>query len=363
MKPAERDAKKAEVIATYRAFAEREGGVPGAQRFVKETAAKDRLWRGGLWPSWSAFLLDAGFTPNEPTQPLDDDALLRGVAELTRQLSRLPTENEMRFARSQGATIASDKTYATRFGNRDGIAAATMQWAVTQPGYDDVIAILSARVAGVTTAPDELPPEVVSDAPSATDVLADRYVPPIVACLPALAAGDPAITAACRARGLTDHVEFERRVAIAFRLLGLDVKELGQGAGRVADGVARSMSGRWALIYDAKQRRSGFAMGTEDRKFREYVATHAAELRRDGIETLHFVVISSTFADSDVKHALDITATTLAKSCVLLEAAALLAMVDLRLRTALLADPAQLHRVFVPTRVVTVDVVAAIERG
>ncbi len=268
----------------------------------------------------------------------------------------------MHFASANGRAIASAKTYRRRFGSQDAIAEATLRWASAQSGYEDVCAILELRASTARTLADDPHPIIGLEVAGDTTVLDDSYVPPVVACLPALAAGDPAIVAACRTLGLTENVVFEKRVAVAFRLLGLEVLELGQGSGRVADGIARCTSGRWALIYDAKLRRSGFVMGTEDRKFREYVATHATDLRREGFETLHFVVVSSSFAASDLPRAQDIVQTTPAKSCVLLEAAALLAMVELRLRTQNLAEAAQLHRVFGPTRIVTVAEIKALDR-
>ncbi len=91
MKPEERDARRAELIAKYRAFAEREGSVPGVEQFTKEAGESKSLWRGRLWLTWNSFLLEAGFAPNERTQATDSGSMLRYVADETRRLSRFPT--------------------------------------------------------------------------------------------------------------------------------------------------------------------------------------------------------------------------------------------------------------------------------
>ncbi len=147
-------------------------------------------------------------------------------------------------------------------------------------------------------------------------------------------------------------MELEKRVAFAFRMLGLEVSILGQGAGRVADGIAWCRPGRWALVYDAKVRRGGFVMGTEDRKFREYIERHGKDLERKGIDAIYFAVISSSFAESDLEKAREIVRRTKAKAFVLLEASALRALVELRLRTRVLEDPEVLERLFMLSKIV-----------
>jgi hypothetical protein len=79
-------------------------------------------------------------------------------------------------------------------------------------------------------------------------------------------------------------------------------------------------------------------MGTEDRKFLEYVERHGRELERDGTQTIYFAVISSHFSETDVERARDIVRSSKAKAVVLLEAAALRAAVELHLRMKVFDD-------------------------
>ena len=226
--------------------------------------------------------------------------------------------------------------------------ARLLEWVALHPDFADVGAMLASESSVSSTSRRR---DVV--APARPDIgLSDSYVPPVVECLVDLAAGAADMLAECRAQSLEPSVEFEKRVAAAFGLLGLEVEKLGQGAGRVADGIARERSAHWAVIYDAKIRQGGYAMRTEDRKFREYIDRHAANLTRDGVDTVYFCVISSSFNERDVDAALDVVRTTKAKAFVLLEARALVAAVERSLRERVFDDRASLQRFFATTRII-----------
>jgi hypothetical protein len=94
---------------------------------------------------------------------------------------------------------------------------------------------------------------------------------------------------------------FEQKCADAFRVLGFQVRPLGQGKGRAADCLALARAERFAVIIDAKARAEGFVLGTEDRKLLEYAKTHSEELRREGIERIYLCVISSGFREKDAE--------------------------------------------------------------
>jgi hypothetical protein len=351
--PKDDEARKRRLIESFRTLAARVGGVPGIRRFLKEVDEKKHVWTGGLWPSWGAFLKDAGFEANELTQSIAEADLLRHLASLTGQFQRFPTMSELRFARSTNPEIPAEKTYRNRFGSQAAMISRLREWIRDQSGFEHVKMHLDRTPLDQVAlrAPDDDPEPVAS----ASDPLDESFVPPIIDCLPELAACGPAIEAICRTRGIDPNVEFEKRVASALRILGLDVERLGQGAGRVADGIARCRARRWAIIYDAKVRRSGFVMGTEDRKFREYIEHHASDLERDGVDAVYFAVISSRFEERDIEKAREVVRLTKAKAFALLEAGALRALVELNVRTQLLADWAKLERLFGVSSIITVD--------
>ncbi len=134
--------------------------------------------------------------------------------------------------------------------------------------------------------------------------------------------------------------------------MGLDTIPLGQGNGRVADGLATCVEEQWAIIFDAKIRGDGYKMYTDDRAFKEYIERHKKELGK-GIKNIHFTVISSSFKDSDLDHAREIALSPNVKSFALLEAEALVKMVELRLREPRRFDFHQLERCLSQQRIVT----------
>jgi hypothetical protein len=288
----------------------------------------------------------------ELTQAIPETDMLRHLASLTRHLQRFPTVRELKFAHRTNPEIPAEKTYRNRFESQAAMISRLRQWISDQPDFEDVEAYLDKAPGDQVVLPAAEPD---SEPVARVDNLLDEsFVPPIIYCLPELATCGAAIEALCHARGIDPNVEFEKRVAVALRMLGLDVDRLGQGAGRVADGIARCRPRRWAIVYDAKVRRSGLVMGTEDRKFREYIERHASDLERDGVDAVYFAVISSSFDERDIAKAREVVRLTKAKAFVLLEAGALRALVEQHLRTQVLADWAKLERLFGVSSIITV---------
>ena len=118
----------------------------------------------------------------------------------------------------------------------------------------------------------------VKAAASIGDDLPESFIPPVVAILPRLAANDEALAEVCRQSGRTIEKIFEERLAIIFRMLGYETQLLGQGHGRVPDGVAICQEYRYAIIYDAKVRQGAYTMGTDERAIREYIANQGERL-------------------------------------------------------------------------------------
>ena len=121
---------------------------------------------------------------------------------------------------------------------------------------------------------------------------------------------------------------FEQRCAEAFRCLGFNVQQLGQGCGRVADCVAVAAAERFAVVIDAKARRRGYMLGTDDRQFCEYATRHARELALSGVDKVYFAVVGSGFRQSDLDKLARFMAGTPIRSVVFIEAQALMRLVD-----------------------------------
>lgn len=182
----------------------------------------------------------------------------------------------------------------------------------------------------ITTSPvpesKSLPGEII------LEELPESYLPPVVSILPIFAVNDPQINKICQKLGRTIEKEFEERIAILFGMLGFDTELLGQGHGRVPDGVAVSDEYRYAIIYDAKVRQQAYTMGTDERAIREYIVSQGDRLKRRGIKNIYFMIISSGFTGDHDDAIRGMKIDTNVNEVLLVEVAALLAMLEGMLR-------------------------------
>lgn len=342
------------VLSEIRRIAAETGRVPGARQFRKLTGLKNTLWEGKHWPNWSAALHDAGFDPNELQSALPAEDLLRALAVLTRDLGRAPSQRDIKFAHNKQSSFPSHGVFNNRWPRRSAQLTALRAWCIENDSFHDIVGLLDAALVRAHAHSATIDPA----RPARQDAVEpdiDSLLPPAVALLRGLAVRDTATLAQVDHRGLNPDLEFERRTGLAFKLLGLDVCQLGQGTGRQADGVARCPEHGWALVYDAKLREGTYRMGTEDRKFREYVERHQVELQRAGIPKMYFAVVSGEFHERDLEKAHEVVRLTSAKSCVLLTVDALLALVERRLRDPRNFDFAWLERLLIVTRILRVQ--------
>ncbi|HJT34021.1 MAG TPA: hypothetical protein VJ783_18390 [Pirellulales bacterium] len=121
---------------------------------------------------------------------------------------------------------------------------------------------------------------------------------------------------------------FEQRCAEAFRCLGFEVRELGQGCGRVADCLAVAAAERFAVIVDAKVRRRGYTLGTDDRQFCEYATRHTRELQQSGVERVYFAVVGRGFRHADLEKLAGFMTGTPIRGVVFIEVEALMRLVN-----------------------------------
>lgn len=188
--------------------------------------------------------------------------------------------------------------------------------------------------------------------------LPDSYIPPIIAIIPEMALNDPALIEAAKLSGTSLERAFEKSINAAFTMLGYDAKLMGQGQGRVPDGLALDLDDSYALLWDAKVRANGYSMGTDDRTIREYITTQSRDLKRKrSLRNIYYLIISSSFKDDYDDSVRSLKMETDTSEVCLIEADALVAMVDTKLR-----DPHQvplgpdgLQRLFAVSGVMTVD--------
>jgi hypothetical protein len=187
------------------------------------------------------------------------------------------------------------------------------------------------------------------------------YVPPIVAILPRMARHEEGLIGAAKKSGITLDRAFEKYINAAFTILGYETQLLGQGHGRVPDGQAIANDESYAIIWDAKVRGDGYSMGTDDRTIREYISTQSRKLKKGRfLRNTYYLIISSSFADDFDDTIRSIKMETDISEVGLMEAAALVTMVDAKLRAPLQISlgPDGFQRLFSVSGIISAEMVS-----
>jgi hypothetical protein len=133
------------ILADIRRIATENGGLPpGRKTFENLTGISAGKWCGVYWARWSEALAEAGFAPNAMISRRDSDDLLRRVADLCRNLGKMPTTPDMRLYARSDPTFPNDKTVAHHFGRMADLVAALRTLATT-PEYQDIAPLLPAE--------------------------------------------------------------------------------------------------------------------------------------------------------------------------------------------------------------------------
>jgi hypothetical protein len=182
--------------------------------------------------------------------------------------------------------------------------------------------------------PSMAKPAIKLPATADQDRLPESYIPPIVAILPAMARHEEWLVEAAKRSGTSLERAFEKNIDAALTILGYETKLLGQGQGRVPDGRALALDDNYAILWDGKVRVDPYSLGTDDRTIREYITTQSRELSRRYRNT-YYVIVSSSFADDFDDTIASIKMETEVSEVILLEAEALVAIVEAKLRAPL----------------------------
>lgn len=179
-----------------------------------------------------------------------------------------------------------------------------LAFAENKPEWIDVVQMLKKDLPSVE-------PPTIEETSHSDDSLS--WIPPIVKDLDNLSVTEGGGNA------------FEKKVNLAFQILGFSVTGLGQGTGRNSDGIAMNRENHYAIFIDSKARRDGYSSGTDDRAFIEYVKAGEGDLKRQGMTHLYFLVVSSRFIGtatrtiSNLKKETNISAFGMLSSKLLLE--------------------------------------------
>jgi len=154
-------------------------------------------------------------------------------------------------------------------------------------------------------------------------VISDEFLPPIIADLPLIAKSDETIKQKYPSKELED--VFEDKVYHFFRFMKFDVEKLGRGK-RAPDGIVKDRHNHYAIIYDCKCRKDRFSLNAPDeRTIIEYIHENKRKLKKEGMENIYFMIISSDFHVSE-KQLVKIKIESRANSIILMRAEQLLSI-------------------------------------
>ncbi len=175
-----------------------------------------------------------------------------------------------------------------------------------------------------------------------------------------MALNDDSLETAAKNSGTSIPRALEKNVDASFTLLGYETRLLGQGQGRVPDGLAFDHDNLYAIIWDSKARSDKYSMGTDDRTIREYIVSQSRELRkRRNFRNIYYVIISSNFSDDYDDAIRGLKMETDVSEVILLKSDALVAMVDAKLRSPqqLSLGPDGIQRLFTNSQVLDAETV------
>jgi hypothetical protein len=131
--------EKTHILREIKRTAAENGGPPlGWRRFLSEAGIKQRDWFGIHWARWSDALREAGFAPNQLTEPYQEDDLLETLARFAMELGRLPASADLRLESGSTPGFPSDKTFS-RLGTKAEVVARLMEHCRGRNEYQEVI--------------------------------------------------------------------------------------------------------------------------------------------------------------------------------------------------------------------------------
>ncbi len=226
--------------------------------------------------AFAKLVLECGNDPNKfSTEKVPKEQILEQWGTILRKEGKQPTHADWLFYKCTPEPRRILLNHGIKWAS---LPKHLLEYAQDKPGWADVLSLVDLKE------PEEpnLEPDsyvIESDAP---DFMS--YVPPIVQHLEAQSFDE------------SRSLEFEKKVNVAFQLLGFEIENMGQGTGRNPDGIAKDRENHYAILIDAKARKEKYSLGTEDRKFIEYIKKFVPSLKKDGYESFYFLVVSSEFS-------------------------------------------------------------------
>lgn len=247
---------------------------PSAKEFSKKTGIsyyKLQESFGCNW--WSKLVKAAGDKPNTFfIQRKTNAEFLTNWGRFLRKINRIPRQSDWHFYKFKPTA----NTYWKRYGGLGNIPKEFRKFAAGKPEWQDVIAILDKEK------PEEQQDSLENLYKKDTCEKYKNYIPNVLNNFELLSK--------------SESEGFESGAALVYQFLGFDVVQLGinNGHKREPDGIAYCKGG-YGIIYDAKSRKNGYSIRTDDRTIIEYIKKYRDKITREGCRKIYFQIISSKF--------------------------------------------------------------------
>jgi hypothetical protein len=248
-----------------------------------------------------------------------------GIEELGKELSRkLGMAWESPYGQPQWrANWLRSMGFVTQEGARFKLTQAGQQLLDTLPPASAIEPRTVQAKAGLAMEERAVAPTTVVDM---------DYIPPVVAHLDGLSAGDYSLGSIYK----DPELALEQKIWIAGRMLGFEVEELGQGKGPVPDAIYRAETERrYAVLVDAKMRADGYDIGTDYRAINDYLDRKGKPLKKRAYK-VYYAIISHRFKGDPHEAISRVRKHGVASNVTLLAAEALLHLIELKLKDHLL---------------------------
>ncbi|MFM7024197.1 MAG: restriction endonuclease FokI C-terminal domain-containing protein [Flavobacteriales bacterium] len=263
-------------IAEYKKLKAHLGKQPTSAEFYNETAfSEGDLIKLFGSKAYSKLVKECGDVPNVFAKPKSDlEQTLIQWGNLAREMKALPAASDWLYKKLKPTSSRLQDAHGFKWSD---IQYKFLELFSDKEEWKDIIALIPPRLANDQSISKSIPKV------DGLNFETLKFIPPIVQDLIDSSLNEE------KSR------EFEKSVNLVFQMLGFEVTDYGQGTGRNPDGIAKENQNRYAILIDAKSRRDNYKIGTEDRKFIEYIKTFSEPLRKSGFTNIYFLVVSSGF--------------------------------------------------------------------
>ncbi|HLD69618.1 MAG TPA: hypothetical protein VJA17_02535 [Candidatus Omnitrophota bacterium] len=335
---------KADILNRFRACCQKLGKTPGTDLFCKTTGVNTNDVRY-YWPKFSDLVKEGGAIPQERSEKIPEDELFGEYAKVCLHLKKIPTLPELLITTRELRTRTHQSVLTRRFGG---------SLIETDRNFRAWLEKQSGKLRQILDFPGwgRKNPFTKKEKLSVASVVNYSFHPYLPACLQYLDILAKGEMPSNEDSTQSVPVLFERRCADAFRCLGFEIENLGQGKGRTADFLASAHRERFALIVDAKVRKEGYTLGTEDRKFLEYAVNHGRNLQSKGIDKIYLIIVATSFRERDLQQLMAYLVDSPIRSVDLITPSALIRIVEESIRERHSFSLAQIDKLFFGNKII-----------